>query len=113
VHAQIVNAGRLWNGLEQHSTLTGRLCPTCPKAALFVSVFGDHELDWCLECHGIYFDVGELKKIRSALETRKSGVFSTTANVGKEVVTEVGGIILIEVIFEAIGSLIAQIGEVV
>ena len=56
---------------------------------------GDCELDWCPECRGVFFDRGEIDKVRAAQGT--PGEPSTLARVG-----EGAGFVAGEVIVEAI-----------
>ena len=40
-------------------------CPACGAGPLTASTYGEVELDWCGECRGIWFDQGELERVRS------------------------------------------------
>ena len=48
-------------------------CPSC-STSLVTSSVDDVELDWCVNCDGVWFDRGELKK---AITGKSNGLKST------------------------------------
>lgn len=45
---------------------TGRTCPACVEQRLFSSKLGSTQVDYCLRCHGIWFDRSELEELVQA-----------------------------------------------
>lgn len=42
---------------------TERICPVCEEQDLFSSQLGKTQVDYCLSCHGIWFDRSELEQL--------------------------------------------------
>jgi Zn-finger nucleic acid-binding protein len=61
-----------WDAIEQAGKATKITCPVCPDESLRIVKFGGCKLDACSECKGIFFDNGELDKIRAFLEQAKA-----------------------------------------
>lgn len=50
-----------------------RICPVCPDQCLFVSSLGKTEIDYCLNCHGIWLDQSELEQLVEAYRSGERG----------------------------------------
>jgi len=60
-----VEPDALFRVLSAGGEKTGLRCPVCGTGPLTASTYGEVELDWCGECRGIWFDHGELERVRS------------------------------------------------
>ena len=60
-----VEPDALFRLLSARGEETGFQCPACGTGPLTASSYGGVELDWCGECRGIWFDRGELERVRS------------------------------------------------
>ncbi len=43
------------------------ICPTC-KSDMIVVEYNEIELDYCNDCHGVWFDAGELKLLLNSMD---------------------------------------------
>ena len=50
-----------------------RLCPVCSEQELFSSQMGNIQVDYCLGCHGIWFDKSELEQMVTAYRNGERG----------------------------------------
>ena len=50
-----------------------RSCPACDDQVLFSSKMGRTQVDYCLRCHGIWFDRAELEELVEAYRRGESG----------------------------------------
>ena len=50
-----------------------RMCPACSDSRLFPSTLGKTQVDYCLGCHGIWFDSRELEDLVTAFRAGASG----------------------------------------
>ena len=50
------------------------ICPTCDSDMIVVE-YDDIELDYCVSCHGIWFDKGELDWLLESLGLEKTGSY--------------------------------------
>lgn len=50
-----------------------RMCPACSERPLFASTLGKTQVDYCLSCHGIWFDSRELEELVTAFRSGASG----------------------------------------
>jgi uncharacterized protein len=50
------------------------ICPTC-KADMIVVEHHEIELDYCTECHGVWFDEGELELLMESRDLTEAGRF--------------------------------------
>ena len=62
--------GALLDELDRVCTPTAFACPTCKVSNLEASHAKGVELDWCRTCGGIYFDLGELEKVKGGGQPR-------------------------------------------
>jgi len=49
------------------------ICPTC-SSDMVVIEYSDIELDYCTECHGVWFDSGELGLLLNSIEIEHHGL---------------------------------------
>lgn len=92
---------QLWKTLAEHGNVTRMPCPACRTETLAEARCGDCDIDWCPSCKGIFFDRGEIEKVRTAQEQRGAG--GTLKVVG-----DAAGFIVGEVIAEAIFAVIVK-----
>lgn len=55
---------------EHGATTTGSMCPRCQKDKLGRMVLHGVTLDRCPKCKGLWFDAGELDKVKKAEKSR-------------------------------------------
>ncbi len=55
------------------------ICPTC-KADMIVVEHHDIELDYCTECHGVWFDGGELELLMESRDLTAAAAFIADVN---------------------------------
>jgi Zn-finger nucleic acid-binding protein len=70
-------------------------CPRCAAASLREIEFADCHLDVCAACHGIYFDAGELDRVRKRLA---AGPGRSLLEHGTEVVKLAGEFVVDELV---------------
>lgn len=50
-----------------------RTCPVCEQQRLFSSELGSTQVDYCMGCHGIWFDRSELEELVQAYQRGERG----------------------------------------
>jgi Zn-finger nucleic acid-binding protein len=73
IHRQITVPENLWQTLEASCNATELNCPHCSKGHLLAARYGEHELDFCAACKGIFFEPAELKAIRAQIQIQGKG----------------------------------------
>ena len=88
--------------LGRNPGTAGLSCPECPDSPLSVSTHAGIEVDWCENCTGVFFDKGELSRIREYISPlRSSGDTSVTMTA-----TDLGVEGVLDLLFGAIRKIV-------
>ena len=78
IHGEDEDAIEFWQRVEK-GKVTDIACPSCPELKLIEMsylnqpLFGRHDIhiDFCISCHGMWLDDGELPKVIKLAEAKK------------------------------------------
>lgn len=102
--AALQNPLVLWNALAQCGAESDLPCPACTDRTLHQAMVGNSELEWCPACRGVFFDRGEIEKVRAAQGAPNEP--STLARVG-----DGAGFVAGEIVVDAISWAVAKVAD--